>query len=129
MPDLSVTVCGREFPISCGEGEEEQLLAAAALLDSESRALLKKDERLTEQKMLLMAGLILADRTTGLQRDLRIERQRGEGVGKGGWRSEGGTSGSHSGGLWIVCPKLLLVLKSWRRWLRKRLLLKSFRLR
>ncbi len=76
MPDLSVTVCGREFPISCGEGEEEQLLAAAALLDSESRALLKKDERLTEQKMLLMAGLILADRTTGLQRDLRIERQR-----------------------------------------------------
>ncbi len=76
MPDLSVTVCGREFPISCGEGEEEQLLAAAALLDSESRALLKKDERLTEQRMLLMAGLVLADRATGLQRDLRIERQR-----------------------------------------------------
>lgn len=76
MPDLSIDVCGREFRISCGEGEEQHLLAAAALLDTESKALLKRDERLTEQKMLLMAGLVLADRTTGLQRDLRFEREK-----------------------------------------------------
>ncbi len=76
MPDLSITICGREFPISCGEGEEQTLLEAAALLDAESKALLKQDERLTEQKMLLMAGLVLADRTSGLQRDLRIEKEK-----------------------------------------------------
>ena len=76
MPDLSITVCGREFPISCGEGEEQILLAAAALLDAEARALLKSDERLTELRILLMAGLVLADRTNGLQRDLRLERER-----------------------------------------------------
>ncbi|MCY3996201.1 MAG: cell division protein ZapA [Rhodobacter sp.] len=76
MPDISITVCGREFIISCGEGEEQHLLSAAALLDAESKALLSQDERLTEQRMLLMAGLMLADRNTGLQRDLSLEKER-----------------------------------------------------
>jgi len=76
MPDIPITVCGREFIISCGEGEEQHLLSAAALLDAESKALLNQDERLTEQRMLLMAGLMLADRTTGLQRDLHLEKER-----------------------------------------------------
>ncbi len=76
MPDIPITVCGREFIISCGDGEEQHLLSAAALLDAESKALLNQDERLTEQRMLLMAGLMLADRTTGLQRDLHLEKER-----------------------------------------------------
>ncbi len=76
MPDLSITVCGREFTISCGEGEEQHLQAAAALLDAEACALVKQDGRLTELRMLLLAGLVLADRSAGLQRDLRIERER-----------------------------------------------------
>ena len=76
MPDVTITVLGREFPITCGEGEEQSLLAAAALLESESRALMKEDQRLTELKTLLMAGLVLADRTEGLERDLRAERDK-----------------------------------------------------
>jgi len=76
VPDLSITVCGREFPVSCGEGEEQYLRAAAALLDAESKELMKRDERLTEQKVLLMAGLVLADRPASLQRDLRVEKER-----------------------------------------------------
>ena len=76
MPEMSITVCGRKQSISCGEGEEQNLLAAADLLNSEALALLKRDERLTEQKVLLMAGLVLADRSAVLERDLHAAKDK-----------------------------------------------------
>jgi len=76
MPDLEITVGGRPFLVSCQPGEEHFLRAAAAMLDTEAQPLLTAMGRLPEAKMLLMAGLMLADRTAAVEDELRQLKAR-----------------------------------------------------
>ncbi len=78
MSDVTITIGGREFRVSCREGEEEHLRTAAALLDGEAAALAEQIGRLPEARMLLMAGLMLADRTAELERELVAARATAE---------------------------------------------------
>ena len=71
MPDVTVFIGGRDFTVACQEGEEAYLQAAAQLLDGEAQMLADQLGRMTEARMLLMAGLMLADKTAGLEEDLR----------------------------------------------------------
>lgn len=64
MPETALNIGGREYRVACNPGEEEQLQQAAALLDTEAQSLLKALGRVPETRMLLMSGLMLADRTT-----------------------------------------------------------------
>ena len=66
MPDISIEIGGRSFVIACEPGEEAQARAAAELLDSQATPLQAALGRLPESRMLLMAGLMLAD----LQKEL-----------------------------------------------------------
>ncbi len=72
MPDVKITVGGRSFEVACQEGEEHFLESAAAMLDNEARVLVEQIPHLTEARMLLMAGLMLADKTAGMEDNLRI---------------------------------------------------------
>jgi len=76
MPEMTVTVGGREFRVACQEGEEAYLRAAADLLDREARALAGQAGRLNDARLMLMAGLMLADKTAALEEDLRSLRAR-----------------------------------------------------
>lgn len=76
MPDIEVTIGGRNFLVSCQPGEEHFLRAAAAMLDTEAQPLLTAMGRLPEAKMLLMAGLMLADRTAAVEDELRQLKAR-----------------------------------------------------
>lgn len=76
MPDLEVTIGGRPFQVSCQPGEEHFLRSAAAILDAEAAPLIAQMGRLPETKMLLMAGLLLADKTAALEDELRGARAR-----------------------------------------------------
>jgi cell division protein ZapA len=76
MPDLEITVGGRPFLVSCQPGEEHFLRAAAAMLDHEAQPLLASMGRLPEAKMLLMAGLMLADRTAAGEDEIRQLKAR-----------------------------------------------------
>jgi cell division protein ZapA len=71
MPEVQITIGGRAFEVACQGGEEEFLQAAAALLDNEASVLVGQIGRLPEGRMLLMAGLMLADKTAGLEEKLR----------------------------------------------------------
>ncbi|MGR3453151.1 cell division protein ZapA [Pseudooceanicola sp.] len=71
MPEVEITIGGRQFEVACAEGEEHYLLAAAKMLDTEASVLTEQIGRLPEARMLLMAGLMLADRTAGLEDRLR----------------------------------------------------------
>lgn len=71
MPEVQITIGGRAFEVACQEGEEQFLQAAAALLDNEASVLVSHIGRLPEGRMLLMAGLMLADKTAGLEEKLR----------------------------------------------------------
>ncbi len=76
MPELTITIGGRSFPVACQEGEEHFLRAAAAMLDAEAQPLLAQMGRLPEAKMLLMAGLMLADKTAAVEDELRSLKAR-----------------------------------------------------
>jgi cell division protein ZapA len=65
MPDVTITVGGRNFEVACQPGEEHYLRAAAELLDGEASVLVNQIGRMPESRMLLMAGLLLADKTAG----------------------------------------------------------------
>ena len=71
MPELDITIGGRAFQVACQPGEEPFLRAAAALLDTEAQPLVAQVGRMPDARLLLMAGLMLADRTAGLETQLR----------------------------------------------------------
>ncbi len=67
MPEVEIMIGGRAFEVACQEGEEHYLHAAAAMLDTEAGVLTEQIGRLPEARMLLMAGLMLADKTAGVE--------------------------------------------------------------
>lgn len=71
MPELTVTIGGRNFTVACQAGEEHFLQTAAAMLDAEAQPLIGSMGRLPEARLLLMAGLMLADRTAAVEDENR----------------------------------------------------------
>ena len=63
MPEVSIEIGGRQFEVACQEGQEVHLINAASKLNDEALHIGDQLKRLTEAKMLLMSGLMLADRT------------------------------------------------------------------
>ncbi len=76
MAEQTITIGGRDYEVACQDGEESFLHRAAALLAAEAQALQDQIGRQAEARTLLMAGLMLADRTTGLQDQLREAERR-----------------------------------------------------
>ena len=70
MSQVTIQIGGRSFDVVCQEGEENFLHAAAAMLDEEAQKLNGAGSRITESRMLLMAGLLLADRTAATEEKL-----------------------------------------------------------
>lgn len=79
MPEVTIQIGGRGFEVSCQEGEESYLQAAAKMLDDEAQILSDQIGRMPEARMLLMAGLMLADKTAATEDRIReIEAQLAE---------------------------------------------------
>lgn len=76
MPELEILIGGRSFTVSCQPGEEHFLRTAAGMLDAEAQPLIAAMGRLPEAKLLLMAGLMLADRTAAVEDELRQLKAR-----------------------------------------------------
>jgi cell division protein ZapA len=70
MSQITIKIGGRSFDVVCQEGEENFLKTAAAMLDEEAQKLQSAGARITESRMLLMAGLLLADRTAASEEKL-----------------------------------------------------------
>ena len=71
MPEVTIHIGGRGFEVSCQEGEESYLHSAAKMLDDEAQVLSDQIGRMPEARMLLMAGLMLADKTAGMEEQVR----------------------------------------------------------
>lgn len=83
MPEQKITIGHKEFAVACQPGEEQFLIAAAAMLDAEARTLLNQMGRVPAERMLLMSGLMLADKTAAVEDKLKdaeaqIESMRDE---------------------------------------------------
>lgn len=62
--------------MACQDGEEAYLLSAAQMLNAEASVLIEQIGRIPEPRMLLMAGLMLADKTAGLEEKLAASEAR-----------------------------------------------------
>lgn len=71
MPEITIQIGGRGFEVSCQEGEESYLHSAAKMLDEEAQVLSDQVGRMPEARMLLMAGLMLADKTAAVEDKIR----------------------------------------------------------
>lgn len=76
MPDVAIAIGGREFSVSCQEGEEHFLRSAAEMLDREATALNAQIGRLPEARMLLMSGLMLGDKAAGMEEQMKALEAR-----------------------------------------------------
>ena len=76
MPELKIPIGGRTFEVACQDGEEHFLQSAGQMLDAEAQVLIGSIGRIPEARMLLMSGLMLADKTAGLEDQLREEKAR-----------------------------------------------------
>ena len=75
MPELILEIGGRMYEVACEVGEERSLEYAASLLHAEAERI-GEAGRATEKRMLLLAGLMLADTMTGVQDQLRLTEER-----------------------------------------------------
>jgi cell division protein ZapA len=71
MPDINLNIGGRSFAVACPEGEEASLEAAAQILSADAGTLVEQSKNLSESQMLLISGLMSADRAISIQEDLK----------------------------------------------------------
>ena len=70
---VDINIAGRSYQVACREGEEDQLRAAARLVDGKAREALAGLGTLSEARQFLFASLLLADQM--------IEKPSGDGQG------------------------------------------------
>lgn len=76
MPEVQIDIGGRQFLVACQAGEEAYLHAAARMLDTEAAVILGQIGRMPAERMLLMAGLMLADKTAALEDEVKTLQGR-----------------------------------------------------
>lgn len=75
MAEVEFTIGHKEYSLSAQDGEEKLLKRAAQVLDAEAQAILGQAGRVPEPRLLLLAGLMLADRFASMEeRAERAER-------------------------------------------------------
>ena len=61
MPSVQIAVNGRSYDVACDPGQEQHLRELARGLDGRVRQLVKSAGPASEGRLLLMAGLLMAD--------------------------------------------------------------------
>jgi len=62
MPDVKLSIAGRDYFVACNAGEEKRLLELGAMVDATAQQVAGGARGLTETRGLLFSALMLADR-------------------------------------------------------------------
>jgi len=74
MPQVTVTVNGREHLIGCGDGEEDRVRELAAYVDKRAGELVQAGTRVPDARLMLMTALVIADDLAQAYDDLDAAR-------------------------------------------------------
>jgi cell division protein ZapA len=78
MPSVQIAVNGRNYEVACDAGQEQHLRDLARSLDGRIRQLIKTAGPASEGRLLLMAGLLIADELHEARIELdRLQSDRG----------------------------------------------------
>lgn len=67
MAQVTLTVNGRNYDVTCDDGQESQLQDLAAELDGRVQQLVRSVGQPGEARLLLLAGLLMVDEMRGLR--------------------------------------------------------------
>ena len=69
MAEVDITINGRSYRISCKDGEEERIKSLATLINNQVQKLSEKIGQLGEARMILLASLVLLDKSDEVERE------------------------------------------------------------
>ena len=73
MSEVEVSVGGRKYYVACNPGEETDVLEASVELNKEANNLIKNIGKVSDSKLLLMAGIMISGRLKSLEKDLKLK--------------------------------------------------------
>jgi cell division protein ZapA len=98
MGQVVVKVNGRDFPLSCADGQEARTRRLAQYVDAKIGEFTKTVGQVGEARLILLAALVIADELSDANEALQQERSRGRaGGGSGGQPSETAAPGVPTG--------------------------------
>jgi cell division protein ZapA len=74
MPEIAITVNGRNYRVTCGDGEEQRLQALARGFDERVQSLVRSVGQAGEAQLLLVAALLVADQLDETRAELERAR-------------------------------------------------------
>jgi len=95
MSQVVVKVNGREFPLSCADGQEARIRRLAQYVDAKVGEFTKTVGQVGEARLILLAALVIADELSDANEALQQERSRARPGGAAGGEpaSQGAASG------------------------------------
>lgn len=61
MTQVTIIINAREYTVACGDGEEENIVKLARILDEKAKLLTANGNQINENMLLAMVGLLVAD--------------------------------------------------------------------
>ncbi len=80
MPQVIIRVNDRPYTMNCDEGQEEHLAELAGYLDNEVSELKQTLGQVGDSRLLLMAGLVVADRLSEALRKIEAMQEETDGL-------------------------------------------------
>jgi cell division protein ZapA len=69
MADVTVVINKRNYTVSCDDGQERHVLQLAAAVDKKVHELVAAMGQIGDQRLLVMAGILLADQIEDMRRE------------------------------------------------------------
>ncbi|AEV39196.1 Cell division protein ZapA-like protein [Pseudovibrio sp. FO-BEG1] len=82
MAQITVTINDRSFRMACDDGEEERLLGLAQRFDDSISGLRENFGEIGDQRLTVMAGIMVTDHLAEVERKLKAAEARIEELGK-----------------------------------------------
>ena len=76
MGQVVVKVNGRDFPLTCADGQESRIRRLAQYVDAKVGEFTKTVGQVGEARLILLAALVIADELSDANEALRQERNR-----------------------------------------------------
>jgi cell division protein ZapA len=92
MGQIVVKVNGREFPLSCADGQEPRIRRLAQYVDAKVGEFTRQIGQVGEARLLLLAALVISDELSDANEALQQERNRTRAGGGGTGEGEQGAS-------------------------------------
>jgi cell division protein ZapA len=98
MGQVIVKVNGRDFPLSCADGQEPRIRRLAQYVDAKVGEFTKSLGQVGEARLILLAALVISDELSDANEALQQERNRTRAAGgPGGEGEQGAAQGTASG--------------------------------